>query len=167
MKPYLDACSFHNRSILPGDSGTEPMEGRWEEAASVNKSILSLFPNDADAHNRLGRALMEQSRYAQAKKAYKKALELDTTNQIARKNLGRIDALIKGKSEPKSASKVDAALFVEAIGKSTVTVLRRSASNVLPSLSAGDGVELLPQGKTLAVETADKKFLGAVEPKLG
>ncbi|MEE8369366.1 MAG: hypothetical protein V3S00_01205, partial [Dehalococcoidia bacterium] len=45
--------------------------------------------------------------------------------------------------------------------------LRRAASKPLPILSAGDGVELLPQGKTLAVETADKKFLGAVEPKLG
>ncbi len=148
------------------------MESRWEEAAAANKSILSLFPNDADAHNRLGRALMEQERYNEAKKAYKKALELDATNQIARKNLQRLDALAKGNggqkgAAKKTATKVDPALFVEAIGKSTVTVLRRTASKALPILNAGDRVELLPQGKTLAVETADKEFLGAVEPKLG
>ena len=143
------------------------MESRWEEAAGTNKSILSLFPNDADAHNRLGKALMELGRYTEAKKAYKRALELDVTNQIARKNLERINALAKGNGEQPKSAKVDPALFKEAIGKSTITVLRPTTAKPLPRLNAGDRVELLPQGKTLAVATANKELLGAVEPKLG
>ncbi len=32
------------------------MQGRWREAVAANMSIIGDFPNDVDAHNRLGRA---------------------------------------------------------------------------------------------------------------
>ena len=35
------------------------MDNRWEEAVQVNRAILSVFPNDTDSYNRLGKALME------------------------------------------------------------------------------------------------------------
>ena len=35
------------------------MQGRWREAVAANKSLLESFPNDVDAHNRLGRAYMD------------------------------------------------------------------------------------------------------------
>ena len=40
------------------------MQGRWEEAVAANRAILELFPEDVDAYNRLGSALMELGEYA-------------------------------------------------------------------------------------------------------
>ena len=65
------------------------MQGRWREAVVANKSFLESFPNDVDAYNRLGRAHMELGEYALAREAYEKAVEIDSYNTIAKKNLNR------------------------------------------------------------------------------
>src|SRR3989304_9089590 len=83
------------------------MGNRWEEAVQVNRSILTVFPNDTDSYNRLGKALMELGRYNEAKKAYKKALELDSTNQIAKKNLERLRILAKSGMTQAEATQAD------------------------------------------------------------
>lgn len=142
------------------------MANRWEEAVTVNRSILSLFPNDVDSHNRLGKALMELSHYAEAKKAYKKALELDATNQIAKKNLERLNALSKSGAGQAQKAHVDPSLFIEEMGKTTVTTLEQTASETLVKLNAGDRVELRHHDNTLAVETPGGEFVGTVEPRL-
>ncbi len=139
---------------------------RWEEAASANRAVLKLFPNDADSHNRLGKALMELGRVSQAKKAYKRALELDATNQIARKNLERLNALIKTKGTQAATIQVDPALFIEEMGKTAVTTLQQTTPDAIAKLNAGDLVELRPKASTLTVETPKGDFIGVVEPKL-
>lgn len=143
------------------------MASRWEEAVDVNKAIIELFPNDADSYNRLGKALMELARYNEAKRAYKKAVELDPTNQIAKKNLSKITALAKAGAGPTSASQVDPTLFIEPTGKSTVTTLRQVDKAALAKLDAGDRVQLHPEKQSLVVRTTDGEKIGVVEPKLG
>ena len=142
------------------------LTNRWEEAVAANKAILALFPNDADAHNRLGKALMELARYNEAKRAYKKALELDPTNQIARKNLERITALAKAGAGQVEASKIDPSLFIEEMGKSAVTTLQAASQQTLAMLNAGDRLELRRRNGNLAVETPGGEYVGTVEPKL-
>jgi len=142
------------------------MANRWEEAVTVNRSILSLFPNDVDSHNRLGKALMELSHYPEAKKAYKKALELDATNQIAKKNLERLNTLAKSGAGQAQTTQIDPSLFIEEMGKTTITTLEQIASEILAKLNAGDRVELRHHDNTLAVETPGGEFIGTVEPKL-
>ncbi len=142
------------------------MAKRWEEAISANQAIISLFPSDADSYNRLGKAFMELGRYNDAKKAYKKTLELDATNQIAKKNLNRINVLAKAGATPAGTAHVDPALFIEEMGKSAVITLHQMPADALARLNAGDRVELRPQGKKLAVEAPDGEFVGTVEPKL-
>lgn len=143
------------------------MANRWEEAVAANRAIINLFPNDADSYNRLGKALMELAKYNEAKKAYKKAVELDPTNQIAKKNLNRITVLAKSGIGPISASQVDPTLFIEATGKSTITMLRDTDKKVLAKLDAGDKVQMSPQKQTLSVQTTDGEKIGVIEPKLG
>ena len=139
---------------------------RWEEAVAVNRSILKLFPNDADSYNRLGKALLELNRLVDAKKAYKKALDLDATNQIAKKNLQRLTALAKkGVAQTKTAT-VDPSLFIEEMGKSAVTMVQRTEAEALTRLHAGDRVELRSQDGTLSVETLEGELVGVIEPKL-
>lgn len=142
------------------------MQNRWEDAVTANRAIIELFPNDADAYNRLGKALMELNRYPDAKKAYKKALELDGTNQIARKNLERITVLHKSGGAQAETRQVDPTLFIEEMGKSTVTVLEGTPEDILAKLNAGDKLELRQKSKTLVVETGSGKLVGTVEPKL-
>lgn len=143
------------------------MANRWEEAVNVNRSILDLFPNDADSHNRLGKALMELRRYNDAKRSYKKALELEPTNRIARKNLDRLGVLAKAGGVEAETTHVDPALFIEEMGKSAVTVLQGTDAETLSKLNAGDRVELRSRGRSLAVETPDGELIGTVSPKLG
>src|SRR5215210_8043223 len=78
------------RRVLPERAIQLAMQNRWTEAADVNRKIIELYPNDADAYNRLGKALMEMGRYRDALTTYKRAIELDPNNIIAKKNVERL-----------------------------------------------------------------------------
>ena len=140
---------------------------RWQEAVQANHAIIKIFPNDVDSYNRLGKALMELNRYRDAKKAYKKALVLDASNRIAKKNLERLNVLAKSGDVQTQTSQGDPALFIEEMGKSVVTILANPVAEMLTRSNAGDAVELRPQGTTLAIETPNGHRLGEAEPKLG
>src|SRR5579859_5475385 len=66
------------------------LESRWEEAVAVNRQLLGAFPRDLSTLNRLGKALSEIGQYSEARQMYTEALEIDSTNSIARKNLERL-----------------------------------------------------------------------------
>jgi len=142
------------------------MESRWEDALEANKAIIALYPNDVDSYNRLGKALMELGRFNEAKKAYKRSLELDPTNQIARKNLSRVQQMAKVGVQPET-SRVDPGLFIEEMGKTGLTVLQNTSRESLAKLTAGDGVQLKADNGILKVETAGGEHVGQLEPKLG
>ena len=142
------------------------ISSRWEEAMAANRAILRMFPNDGDAHNRLGKAMMELGRYPEAKRSYKKALELDIGNKIAKKNLERLNVLAKSNAAQTTTSQVDPKLFIEEMGKSIVTVLEQPAKDALTTLNAGDRLELRPRRNRVAVETAGGEAVGLIEPKL-
>ena len=143
------------------------MANRWDEAISVNKSIIQLYPNDIDAYNRLGKAFMELGKYNDAKRTYKKALQLDSTNQIARKNLERLNVLAKTKEAQEEDAQVDPRLFIEEMGKSATTTLQGVDAKAVANLDAGDRLELVSRNGALAVQTPRGKFVGLLEPKLG
>src|SRR5215469_16509928 len=95
-------------------------QSQWEEAVAVNRSLLSQFPRDPEALNRLGKALSELGQYAEAKKAYAETLEINPANSIARKNLERLSHLgdEAGDHAPKAAAeRIDPRLFIEETGK--------------------------------------------------
>jgi tetratricopeptide (TPR) repeat protein len=149
---------------------TLAMESRWEESVDVNKSILESFPNDVDAHNRLGKAYMELGDYTNAKESYSRALKLDQYNTIAKKNLDRLEHM--GNQAPGSkdsgVAKVDPHLFIEEIGKAGVLNLYQIAgSAILVKMMAGDKVVLKSKGISLAVETVYGEYLGLVPAKQG
>lgn len=143
------------------------MQNRWQEAVSVNRSIVELFPNDVDAYNRLGRALTELGQYAEAREAYGRAVEIDPTNTIAQKNLTRLSTISAVGAPAKAHQKVDPRIFIAETGKTGVTsLLRLAPKDVLAKMSVGDQVYLRPEGRALLVHNADQEYLGQVEPKL-
>ena len=144
------------------------LQSRWEEAVTVNRDIVSLYPSDVDAWNRLGKALAELGRYQESREAYGKTLEIDSTNTIARKNLARLAVLgevAPARAEPKQ--QLDPQIFIEETGKTGITTLHRVNQDVLIRMTAGDRVELRPEGNVLLVENTRGEYLGEVEARLG
>ena len=59
------------------EKGTSLFEqGRYDEAKSEFEKALKRNPNDAEAHNWLGRVALIQRRYEDAERAFRKASEL-------------------------------------------------------------------------------------------
>jgi hypothetical protein len=145
------------------------MQSRWQEAVTVNQSIIELFPTDIDAYNRLGRAFMELGEFAKAKEAYSRGLELDPDNAIAQKNLQRLSLLSTSKVKVKEERReVSPDLFIGEMGKAGVVNLQNLApGEVLASMAAGNQVYLKVRGQQLIVENEEGEYLGLVEPPHG
>jgi len=144
------------------------MQSQWDEAIAVNKSIIEIFPDDADAYNRLGKALTQLGRYAEARDAYSHALEIEPNNGIAKKNIDRLAHLREAEAEPRNGRQVSSHLFIEETGKADVADLYRVAPRkVLVKIAAGDPVHLEAKGQSLTVESVDGEYIGEVEPRLG
>jgi hypothetical protein len=144
------------------------LDGKWEEAVALNRSLLANSPNDVDAQNRLGKALLELGRFRDAREAYSRALEIDPVNSIAKRNLDRLST-IKDDEEPRRAevsAKVAQELFIEEIGKTGTTVLQAVAPDTLAKLVAGDEVYLKADGNILNVENVLGELICHVEAKL-
>jgi tetratricopeptide (TPR) repeat protein len=142
------------------------IQSRWDEAEQLNRQLLAAFPEDVDANNRLGKALTELGRYAEARAAYTRTIELDPANSIARKNLTRLATLGEGSEPPASGEKVDPALFVEETGKSGIAVLQRPAASLLARMTAGDRVYLHREEKILTIENSRGEYLGTIDSRL-
>lgn len=144
------------------------MEGRWQESVDINKEIIASFPNDADAHNRLGKAYMELGDYPRSREAYEKAFKLDQYNTIAKKNLQRL-TLLENEAPPSAENMVEKAspqLFIEEIGKAGLVNLNQLAgAEKLVKMMAGDKVSLKAQDDTLAVFNSRGDYLGLVPSK--
>ena len=155
------------------------LQGRWEEAEAVNRDIIEKFPTDVEAHNRVGRALIELGDFDRAKEAYFKALELAPENAIAKKNVVRLTSLSESmaslSSEPQKASthrtqarKVTLDLFITEMGKAGVVNLHNTTSGkALAKIAFGDQVYLESRGQHLIVVSQSGEYLGEVEPKQG
>ena len=141
------------------------MEGRWREAVSANQSLIENFPNDVNAYNRLGRAYMELGEYSQAGEAYRRAMELDHYNVIAKKNLERLSRLGEAVVGSQGGlDKVEPQQFVEETGKAGLVKLYHLATpEILAKMGAGDKVYLKVDGSNLIAENAQEEFLGRVE----
>ena len=143
------------------------MQGRWREAVAINMDIIGSFPNDVDAHNRLGKAYMELGEYAQAREAYHRAIELDPLNAIAQKNLRRLAHLEEAAVSPKGGSELaEPQSFIGEVGKAEVVNLYRLAPPaILARMVAGDRVYLKRKEAGLIVENGRGEYLGEVEAR--
>jgi len=144
------------------------LESNWEEAVEANQRLLSLNPRDLSTLNRLGKALSELGRYGEAKQAYADALEIDPTNNIARKNLERLTQLSdEAPAGRPSHERMDPRLFIEETGKTGFTNLVDLAPReALARLTAGDQVYLYREGSLLYARNGAGDRIGRIEPRL-
>jgi tetratricopeptide (TPR) repeat protein len=142
--------------------------GEWSDAAEANRQLLELGP-DIDAYNRLGKALAELGRPAEALAVYEQALERDNTNRIAQRNVERLRVVAEGAREEKGNGKPEkapATLFIEEMGKTgRARLINLAPSRALAPLSPGDAIELRVDGDRLAAHVGETE-LGQVEPRI-
>ncbi len=148
--------------------------GEWEAAALANQELLELGP-DTDAYNRLGKALAELGRNQEALAAYRNALERDSTNRIAERNVARLEMLLSnaadastGKAPEIKVEKAAAAHFIEEMGKTGhARLINVAGPRQLAPLSPGDAVELVVVDGDQLFARVGKTELGQVEPRVG
>jgi tetratricopeptide (TPR) repeat protein len=165
--------------VLPEKAIALAMQNRWPEAADVNRKIIELYPNDADAYNRLGKALLEMGRYRDSLDTYKKAVELDPNNMIAKKNVERLAPLAAQEPAASEGSRraapatngegerINPNIFIEETGKTGLTnLIKLGDPAALLKLTAGDRVDLKVKDGALEVYDEHDLYVGSVEPKL-
>ena len=145
------------------------LSGEWEKAAVLNRVILDVCPKDVEAMNRLGKALMESGQYGEAKTVLVKVVEASPYNNIAKKNLVRLEQLEGAPAPARQGRKLSGTPSCSS---------RKAASRARPSCKSRAPVRwwpaLPPATRSLAVENnglcvyaRDDEYLGRVEPKLG
>ena len=142
---------------------------QWSEAAATNRKILELGP-DAEAENRLAKALWELGELKAAREHYQTALALDPTNRIAERNIDRLKILMVAAGEQTVAaqegSKAPVSIFVEETGKTGFAFLTDLADpRQLAQVNPGDAVELTPEGNRLIAHSNGVR-IGVVEPRV-
>ena len=143
--------------------------GKWSEAADTNRRLLELGA-EAEAENRLAKALWEQGELGAAREHYQAALALDPTNRIAERNIDRLKTLLVAAGErtvpAQEGSKAPVRIFVEETGKTGFAQLIDLADpRKLAQVNPGDLVELNPDGNRL-IATSSGVRIGVVEPRV-
>jgi tetratricopeptide (TPR) repeat protein len=142
---------------------------QWADAADTNRKLLELAP-DAEAENRLAKALWELGELGAAREHYQTALALDPTNRIAERNIDRLKVLLVTAGEKtvpaREGSKAPIAIFVEETGKTGFAYLTDLAHpRELAQVNPGDNVEMTPEGNRL-IATSNGIRIGVVEPRV-
>jgi tetratricopeptide (TPR) repeat protein len=143
--------------------------GQWSDAADVNRKLLELGA-DAEAENRLAKALWELGELGAAREHYQSALALDPTNRIAERNIDRLRTLLVAAGEKTvpalEGSKAPVRIFVEETGKTGFAhLLDLPDPKKLAQVNPGDTVELQPEGNRL-IANSNGMRIGVVEPRV-
>ena len=143
--------------------------GQWADAAETNRRLLDMGP-EAEAENRLAKALWEQGELGTAREHYQAALALDPTNRIAERNIDRLKVLLNAAGEKtvpaQEGSKAPVSIFVEETGKTGFAFLTDLPNpRKLAQVNPGDSVELSPEGNKL-MAISNGKRIGVVEPRV-
>jgi tetratricopeptide (TPR) repeat protein len=168
MIPYQTEDRARLKRVKAEQAVNLAMQSRWAEAADLNRQLIEAYPKDVEAHNRLGKALMELGQYDEAREAYNHTLRIDSTNTIAQKNLQRIEKLMdEAVPADITTGPVDPSLFIEETGRATTTSLVQvAAADVLAKMNAGDLVNLEIDGNNVIASNGASDVLGRIEPKL-
>lgn len=161
---------FRSKKELSKDAISLALSGEWERAAEVNQAILDQTPDDVEAMNRLGKALMEVGEYGSARDVLVRVVSAAPYNNIAKKNLARLEQMESAPTPSRQIRKAAGApkFFIEESGKSGTTILQKpGASRVVASIAPGDPVSLAVENNAICVYVSDGDYLGRVEPKLG
>ena len=118
------------------------LQGNWQEAIAMNKTLLAEDPQNIDALNRLALAYAIVGKIKEAKLAYQKVVKIDPLNPIALRNLKKIKEN-KISATPNSTNPEINNKFLEEPGKTKVVELVNIAQpKIVESLRTGVSLEI-------------------------
>jgi tetratricopeptide (TPR) repeat protein len=167
--PQSPANLTRQKRQLADQAIAQATAAQWSDAAATNRKLLELGA-DAEAENRLAKALWELGDLGAAREHYQTALALDPTNRIAERNIDRLKMLLVAagqKTVPAAeGSKAPVGIFVEETGKTGFAFLTDLADpRQLAQVNPGDAVELTPEGNRL-IAFSNTVRIGVVEPRV-
>lgn len=137
--------------------------GDWSTGIAHNQEILEQEPENISALNRLGFCYLQQGNSQSAEQAYKRVLDTDKYNPIAKKYL----ALLAG-GQPVAVSKgAFHESFIEEPGKTkSIQLCRIADPKTLLPVAVGTVCILKPKAHRIAVETENGVYLGSLPDDL-
>jgi len=157
------------RRQLIEDARLSAIEGRWEDALTINQQIVERSPRDAAAFNRLGKAQLELGNVQEAIDAYSSSLKADPANMIARRNLHRLEQLGGRESEIERREKKltpRTSVFIQEVGKTWVDeIINPVGTDILADVASGEALELKVTSGRLLVLRSDGVELGEIDPR--
>lgn len=147
---------------LKNQAINQALEGNWESAITINKTLIKENSNDLDALNRLGLAYTITGKLKEARSAYQKVLKIDPLNSIALRNLKKL-------KDKGFTVKPNAALstrlknnFLEEPGRTKVVELINIAPpKIVEAIRTGQSVNLLMKRLKIFV-LEDKEYIGVL-----
>lgn len=137
------------------------LEGNWQNAIAINKSLIQENPEDIDALNRLALAYTIIGKLKGAKSTYQKVISIDPLNPIALRNLKKLKekGLILGNGNKNTQINNK---FLEEPGKTKVVELVNIAQpKIIESLRTGQSVELSVKRLKIFVSEG-KQYIGVL-----
>ncbi len=132
---------------------------KWESAKHYNQEILSQYPNNISALNRIGFCYLQLGKCTEAQKTYQKVLKLDKHNPVAKKYL----EILKKRSITPSGFKCSQQ-YIQEPGKTTIVTLKRLAGNdIVSELSNGTECTLKPKSRYVSVESTQGTYIGSIQ----
>lgn len=129
----------------------------WNEAASLNREILELEPENIGALMRLSMAQIQLQKLKEAKANLKKILKIDPQHQLALRHLENME-----KNHLLTPNFNDQH-FIEEPSKSKIVHLHRlSDKKTLSQLTVGQVLILKPKKHFISVETTAKVYIGSL-----
>lgn len=158
---------------LIADAVSASLEGRWQDALTLNEQILARFPRHTEALNRKGRALIELRQLNAARDAYSDALKTDPANMIARRNLQRLGLLynrtegtLEG-ADTAHSTIPHSSVFIEELGKTWVDDLANPADlGTLSEVSPGEKLQFEVSEGKITILSGDGIRLGEVDARI-
>lgn len=145
------------------------LEGKWEEAIDYNLALINEEPANIAALNRLARAYLEKGDLESARQTYKRVLDLDKYNPIAKKNIKRLkskERLAKTDKALTSSPHIKAD-FLEEQGKTkTSQLVRLTDADVIAGLSIGQSLFLDARKRSVCVKTEEGTYIGSLPDDL-
>ncbi len=159
--------SITDFEVLAHLAAQAALSSNWQEAVKINEKILKAEKDNIEALNRLARAMVCIGELPKAQKLYKKVLEIDPYNIIARKNFDKIS--LSGAAPKPNGQKMPvhiinvSNLFLSEPGKTKViNLLNLAAPNVLALLSFGEQLSINPKNHSVSITTTEGVYLGAL-----
>jgi tetratricopeptide (TPR) repeat protein len=163
------AATTRIKRTLAEQAIAQAAAGQWSDAADTNRRLLEMGA-EAEAENRLAKALWELGELGAAREHYQAALALDPTNRIAERNIDRLRTLLVAAGEKTvpamDGSKAPVRIFVEETGKTGFAhLLDLPDAKKLAQVNPGDTVELTPEANRL-IAMSNGMRIGVVDPRV-